>query len=63
MIYMRLSNNEVIKYVKQINKTRDFSAALKLSLPQQRQIYAALPGGMRRIFSITGRDGEYRYEK
>ena len=60
---MRLSNNEVIKYVKQINKTRDFSAALKLSLPQQRQIYAALPGGRSRIFSITGRDGEYRYER
>ena len=63
MIYMRLSNNEVIKHVNQINKTRDFSAALKLSLPQQRQIYAALPGGLRRMFAIAGRDGEYRYEK
>lgn len=60
---MRLSDNEVRKHVNRINNTRDFAAALKLSLPQQRQIYAALPGGMRRIFSITGRDGEYRYER
>ena len=57
---MRLSNNEVMKHIKQINKTRDFAAALKLSLPQQRQIYAALPGGLRRMFAIAGRD---RYEK
>ena len=63
MIFMRLSNNEVIKHVNKINNTHDFVAALKLSLPQQRQIYAALPGGLRRMFAIAGRDGEYRYEK
>ena len=57
---MRLSDNEVRKHVIQINKTDDFVAALKMSLPQQRQIYAALPGGMRRMFAIAGRD---RYGK
>ena len=53
---MRLSDNEVRKHVNQINKTDDFVVALKMSLPQQRQIYAALPGGMRRKFAIAGRD-------